>query len=58
MTGEDGSAPFSVRRSGEYIIDVKKRRLKNVSIGVASKTPMAAHVQLRLTLSGPFVTVY
>ena len=63
VTDEDGSAPFSVGRPGKYIIEVtlpgfKRRRLKNVSIDVASATPMAARVQLRLTMADPSLTVY
>jgi hypothetical protein len=63
MTGEDGTAPFWIERPGKYVIETtlpgfKKRRIKNVMVGAAGTQLTGARVQVRLTLSGPFVTVY
>lgn len=63
ITGEDGTAPFWIQRTGKYVIEAKipgfkKRRLNNVTVGAVSTTPIGARVQLRLSYAGPMVTVY
>ena len=63
ITGGDGAAGFPVSRPSKYIIEAyvygfKKRRLKDVTIGVVTGEPTAARVQVRLIMSGPKITVY
>lgn len=60
-TDKDGYAKFLVPGDADYSIEVKsygfkRERMKNMHLFKPSSSP--AYVQLRLRLSGPFITVY
>ena len=62
-TDEDGNAQFWLELGAGYSIEVRHygfntKRLEGINIPANSDPPHAAHVQFRLVLSGPFVTVY